>query len=86
MRLDKFLKVSRVIKRRTLAKEVCDTGRVSVNGKVAKPSQEVKAGDIMELDFGTKRVKVEILDTPNAVRADQAKDLYRTLEETKILA
>lgn len=86
MRLDKFLKVSRVIKRRTLAKEVCDTGRVSVNGKVAKPSAEVKAGDTMELDFGTKRVKIEIIDTPNAVRADQAKDLYRVLEEIKILS
>lgn len=85
MRLDKFLKVSRVIKRRTLAKEVCDSGRVSVNGRVVKPSQEVKPGDIMELDFGTKRVRIEILATPNTVRADQAKDLYRVLEETKIL-
>lgn len=85
MRLDKFLKVSRVIKRRTLAKEVCDGGRVSINGRVAKPSAEVKPGDILELDFGTKRVKVEIVDTPNTVRADQAKDIYRVLEETKIL-
>lgn len=85
MRLDKFLKVSRVIKRRTLAKEVCDGGRVSINGRVAKPSAEVKPGDILELDFGTKRVKVEIVDTPNTVRADQAKDIYRVLEETKVL-
>lgn len=85
MRLDKFLKVSRVIKRRTLAKEVCDSGRVSINGKVVKPSQEIKTGDIMELDFGTKRVRIEVLATPNVVRADQAKDLYRVLEETKIL-
>jgi ribosomal 50S subunit-recycling heat shock protein len=85
MRLDKFLKVSRVIKRRTLAKEVCDGGRVSINGRVAKPSAEVKPGDILELDFGTKRVKVEIIDTPNSVRADQAKDIYRVLEETKVL-
>lgn len=85
MRLDKFLKVSRVIKRRTLAKEVCDGGRVSVNGRPAKPSAEVKPGDLLELDFGTKKVKVEIVDTPNTVRADQAKDIYRVLEETKVL-
>jgi ribosomal 50S subunit-recycling heat shock protein len=85
MRLDKFLKVSRVIKRRTLAKEVCDGGRVSINGRVAKPSSEVKAGDILELDFGTKKVKVEIVDTPASVRADQAKDIYRVLEETRVL-
>lgn len=85
MRLDKFLKVSRVIKRRTLAKEVCDGGRVSINGRAAKPSAEVKTGDILELDFGTKRVKVEIIDTPTSVRADQAKDIYRVLEETKVL-
>lgn len=86
MRLDKFLKVSRVIKRRTLAKEVCDGGRVSVNGRPAKPSAEVKPGDVLELDFGTKKVKVEIVDTPNTVRADQAKDIYRVLEEIKVLA
>ena len=85
MRLDKFLKVSRVIKRRTLAKKVCDSGRVAINGRSAKPSAEVKPGDNLELDFGTKRVKIEIVDTPNSVRADQAKDLYRVLEETKIL-
>lgn len=85
MRLDKFLKVSRVIKRRPLAKEVCDGGRVSINGRVAKPSAEVKAGDILELDFGTKKVKVEIVDTPASVRADQAKDIYRVLEETRVL-
>ncbi|MHB9096154.1 MAG: RNA-binding S4 domain-containing protein [Eubacteriales bacterium] len=85
MRLDKFLKVSRVIKRRTLAKEVCEGGRVSINGKVAKPGAVVAAGDVLELDFGTKRIKIEVLSTPNTVRADQAKDLYRALEETKII-
>jgi len=85
MRLDKFLKVSRIIKRRTLAKEVCDSGRVSVNGRSAKPGVEIKPGDKLELDFGTKRVVFEILETPNTVRADQAKDLYRVLEETRIV-
>ncbi|PKM81426.1 MAG: RNA-binding protein [Firmicutes bacterium HGW-Firmicutes-14] len=85
MRLDKFLKVSRIIKRRTLAKEVCEGGRVSLNGRTAKPGAEVKPGDILELDFGTKRVKVEVISTPPTVRADQAKDLYRTVEETRVL-
>lgn len=85
MRLDKFLKVSRIIKRRTLAKEVCDGGRVSINGRAAKAGSEVKAGDLLELDFGSKRLKVEIVDTPATVRTDQAKDLYRVLEEIKIL-
>lgn len=85
MRLDKFLKVSRIIKRRTLAKEVCDGGRVTVNGKAAKAGLEVKAGDLLELDFGTKRFKAEIVDTPATVRTDQAKDLYRVLEEVKVL-
>lgn len=85
MRLDKFLKVSRVIKRRTLAKEVCDGGRVSINGKIAKPGTEIKAGDILELDFGTKRVKIEIISAPETVRADQAKDLYKVLEEIRVL-
>lgn len=85
MRLDKFLKVSRIIKRRTLAKEVCDSGRVSVNGRPAKPGAEISPGDKLELDFGTKRVIVEVLETPNTVRAEQAKDLYRVLEETRVL-
>ena len=62
MRLDKFLKVSRLIKRRTVANEACDAGRVSVNGQVAKASVKVKVGDIIEIQFGTKTVKVEVLD------------------------
>ncbi|WP_418791340.1 RNA-binding S4 domain-containing protein [Phosphitispora sp. TUW77] len=85
MRLDKFLKVSRIIKRRTIAKEVCDSGRVTINSRPAKAGAEVKAGDVLELDFGSKRIKVEVIDTPAAVRADQAKDLYRTIEETRVL-
>jgi len=85
MRLDRFLKVSRIIKRRTMAKEVCDNGRVSVNGRAAKPGAEIKVGDLLELDFGSKRIKIEVLGTPNTVRVDQAKDMYRTIEETKVL-
>lgn len=85
MRLDKFLKVSRIIKRRTLAKEVCDGGRATLNGRTAKAGAEVKAGDLLELDFGTKRLKVEIIDTPATVRIDQAREIYKVLEEIKIL-
>lgn len=64
MRLDKFLKVSRVIKRRTVANEAADNGRISVNGKVVKPSYEVKVGDIVEIKFGDKTSKFEIVEIP----------------------
>ena len=68
MRLDKFLKVSRLIKRRTVANEACDAGRILVNEKVAKASYDVKNGDIIEIQFGTKSVKVEVLDVQETVR------------------
>lgn len=64
MRLDKFLKVSKVIKRRTVANEIADKGRVSVNGKIVKPSYEVKVGDIIEIQFGEKKSKFEIINIP----------------------
>ena len=67
MRLDKFLKVSRLIKRRTVANEACDAGRVLVNGKVAKASQNVKEGDVLEIQFGTRTVKAEVLDVQETV-------------------
>ena len=70
MRIDKFLKVSRVIKRRTVANEAADNGRVSVNGKIVKPSYEVKVGDIIEIKFGDKISKFEILQIPKASRKD----------------
>lgn len=79
MRLDKFLKVSRLIKRRTVANEACDAGRVMINEKTAKASQNVKAGDIIEIQFGSKAVKVEVLDVQETVKKDDAKDLYRYL-------
>ena len=66
MRLDKFLKISRVIKRRTLANEAADSGRIAVNGKIVKPSYEVKIGDIVEIKFGDKTSKFEILQIPKA--------------------
>ena len=79
MRLDKFLKVSRLIKRRTVANEACDAGRVSVNGQVAKASVKVKVGDIIESQFGTKTVKVEVLDIQETTKKEEAKDLFKYL-------
>ncbi len=79
MRLDKYLKISRLIKRRTVANEACDAGRVLVNDKVAKASVNVKVGDIIEIQFGTRSVKVEVLDVQETVKKDDAKELYRYL-------
>ncbi len=79
IRLDKFLKVSRLIKRRTVANEACDAGRVLVNGKVAKASLNVKEGDIIEIAFGNKNVKVEILDVKDTAKKDEAKELFKYL-------
>lgn len=79
MRLDKFLKVSRLIKRRTVANEACDAGRVLVNDKVAKASVNVKAGDIIEIQFGTRSVKVEVLNVQETVKKDGAQELYKYL-------
>lgn len=79
MRLDKFLKVSRLIKRRTVANEACDAGRVTVNGKPAKASAAIKVGDVIEIGFGTKAVKVEVLDIQETTKKDEAKELFRYL-------
>ena len=79
MRLDKFLKVSRIIKRRTVANEACDAGRVMINDKPAKASANVKEGDIIEIAFGNKSVKVEVLNVQETVKKDEAKELYRYL-------
>ena len=79
MRLDKFLKVSRLIKRRTVANEACDAGRVTVNGQVAKASVKVKPGDIIEIQFGTRNVKVEVLDIQETTKKEEAKDLFKYL-------
>lgn len=79
MRLDKFLKVSRLIKRRTVANEACDAGRVLVNDKPAKASTQVKAGDILEIQFGTKSVRAEVLQVQETVKKEEAAELYRYL-------
>ncbi len=79
MRLDKYLKVSRLIKRRTVANEACDAGRVMVNGKPAKAGTNVKVGDVIEIGFGTRSVKVEVMDVAETTRKEEAKDLFKYL-------
>ena len=79
MRLDKYLKISRIIKRRTVANEACDAGRVSVNGKAAKAGYEVKVGDIVEIKFGDKLTKFEITAVKENPRKEEASELYRAL-------
>ena len=79
MRLDKYLKVSRIIKRRTVANEACDAGRVMVNGKVVKASYDVKEGDILEIQFGNKTVKAEVLSVVETVKKEEAKEMFRYL-------
>ena len=79
MRLDKFLKVSRLIKRRAVANEACDAGRVSINGKPAKASASVKEGDILEISFGTKTVKARIKNVQETVRKEEAAELFEYL-------
>lgn len=79
MRLDKFLKVSRLIKRRTVANEACDAGRVLVNDKPAKASLNIKEGDVIEILFGTRSVKARVLNVQDTVRKEEAKDMYEYL-------
>ena len=79
MRLDKFLKVSRLIKRRTVANDACDAGRVTINDRPAKASANVKVGDIIEIGFGSKAVRVEVLDVAETTRKKDAKELFRYL-------
>ena len=86
MRLDKYLKVSRIIKRRTVAKEACDGGRVTINGKVAKAGAEVKEGDVMEIRFGNRVGRYEITDVREVVRKEDAAEMYRVLEESPEIA
>ena len=80
MRIDKYLKVSRLIKRRTVANEVADAGRIIVNGKPAKASYAVKEGDVIEITFGTRPVKVKVLSTEAPAGKDVAREMYEVLE------
>ena len=81
MRLDKYLKVSRLIKRRTVAKEACDGGRVTLNGRAAKAGAEVSPGDIMEIRFGARLGRYEVIAVMDTVRKENAPDMYRVLGE-----
>ncbi len=80
MRLDKYLKVSRLIKRRTVANEACDAGRVSINGKPQRASYDVKEGDEIEIAFGNKTVKVRVLKVVETVKKDEASDMYELIQ------
>lgn len=84
MRLDKYLKVSRLIKRRTIAKEACEGERVSINGKVAKSGTKLKEGDIIEITFANRSLKAEVLNLAEHVRKEDAKDMYRILDGEEI--
>ena len=77
MRVDKFLKVSRLIKRRTVANEACDAGRILVNGNVVKASYDVKEGDVIEIRFGQKAVRAEVLQVAETTKKDEARELFR---------
>ncbi len=81
MRIDKFLKVSRLLKRRTVAAEACDGGRVKVNGRAAKPSCQIKVGDIVELGFNSGTVKFKVLMIKETVRKEEAENLYEIIAE-----
>lgn len=76
MRIDKYLKVSRLIKRRTLANEACETGHVTINGRTAKPGSEVKPGDIVEIRFGSNITTIEVTSVAEHVRKEDAKEMY----------
>ncbi|ACD52467.1 RNA-binding S4 domain-containing protein [Clostridium botulinum] len=80
MRLDKYLKVSRIIKRRTVAKEACESGRVSINGKVAKPSTDIKEDDVIEITFANRTLKAKIINIKEHVRKEDAKEMYVIIE------
>ena len=81
MRLDKYLKVSRLIKRRTVANEACDSGRVTINGRIAKASSNVKCGDIVEIKFGEKIVKFEITRVDEIIKKEEASEMFKIIEE-----
>lgn len=80
MRLDKYLKISRIIKRRTIANEACDSGRVTVNGKVAKASLDIKIGDLIEVTFGNSINKFEVISIKDVIKKDEASSLYKIIE------
>ena len=84
MRLDKYLKVSRIIKRRTVAKEICEAGRIMVNGHTAKAGHELKIGDTLDIAMGNRRLKVRVTELKETVRANEADTLYEVLEDIRL--
>ncbi len=80
MRVDKYLKVCRLIKRRTVAQDACEGERISVNGKIAKPSKDVKAGDIIEIAFGNRLIRIRVLIAEDSVKKENAAEMYEVLE------
>ncbi|CAI3296577.1 RNA-binding S4 domain-containing protein [Enterococcus cecorum] len=86
MRLDKFLKVSRIIKRRSVAKEVADKGRIQINGKLAKSSSTLKVGDILQIQFGNKTLEVKVLALQDSTKKEDASKMYEILSEKRIEA
>ena len=83
MRLDKFLKISRIIKRRSVAKEVADKGRIQINGKLAKSSSDVTVGDIMKIQFGNKTMEVKVVELHESTKKEDAQKMYELLTETR---
>ena len=84
MRLDKFLKVSRLIKRRTVAKEVSDAGRITLNGRTAKAGTDIKVGDILSLSFGGRQLELEVLEVCETKRAEEACNMYKIIKEVNL--
>lgn len=84
MRLDKYLKVSRVIKRRTVAKEICEAGKIRVNDLPAKAGKELKVGDVIDIAMGTRRLKIRVAELRETVRANEADTLYEVLEDKRV--
>ena len=86
MRVDKYLKVSRLIKRRTIAKEVCDHEKITINGKISKPSTEIKVNDIISIKFGTKLITIKVLNTNEYTKKEESNLMYEIIKEEKVEA
>ena len=86
MRVDKYLKVSRLIKRRTIAKEVCDHEKITINGKISKPSTEIKVNDIISIKFGTKLITIKVLSTNEYTKKEESNLMYEIIKEEKVEA
>lgn len=84
MRLDKFLKISRIIKRRSVAKEVADKGRIQINGKLAKSSSTVKIGDLVKIQFGNKTLEIKVLELHESTKKEDAPQMYQVIAETRV--